>query len=218
MLLSYPAIYNDKFGKEETYIHNDGRHLWMNVRSILFRGKMLDDWGPVDKTTEDVPDSFTFNRNELCEFSLIFSVPLTIVHYSQHTNLALRINIEIGGVNERGLITYVRLRLSCEIDLIEYHSRKSYEWFEDALNDLQAQLPTEYLLCTCINCAYSDYSPAGHGMFGCLACFRDCKDEYLKRKGKAAFFDLQDAITEVVQEIHVCPEFERRKPSTGYRG
>lgn len=218
MLLSYPATYRDTFGEEETYIHNDGRHLWMSIRGVLFHSKMLDDWTPINKRQRNIFESFKMDRDESRKFALTFHAPIHVISHLQIISADLCIQIELGEATERGLITYERVQLSLRIDEISYQSRGSYGWFEDALNDLQVQLPKEVLIHTCINCAYSDYNPAGYGMFGCLACFRDCKDAYLSREGKAAFFDLKDAITELVQEIHICPEFEPRKPGTGYRG
>jgi len=29
---------------------------------------------------------------------------------------------------------------------------------------------------------FSDYSPYGHGLFGCMMCFRNLKEEYVKVK------------------------------------
>jgi hypothetical protein len=90
--------------------------------------------------------------------------------------------------------------------------------FRDELLDLQKQLPPDTYLKTCINCAFSDYSPAGHGCFGGLACFRDNKAGYAAVASKWDLFRIWNSMTEFVQETHVCPEFERRRPNTGYRG
>jgi hypothetical protein len=91
-------------------------------------------------------------------------------------------------------------------------------WFEDELLDLQRQLPPGAYLKACINCAYSDYNPYGHGMFGCLACFRGNKAGYWAVGGKRDLLLVRDTMTEYVQETYLCPEFERRHPGTGYRG
>jgi hypothetical protein len=62
------------------------------------------------------------------------------------------------------------------------------------------------------------YSPYGHGLFGGLACFRGNKAGYRAVTGKDDLFAVWDTMTEFVQETHLCPEFERRVPGTGYRG
>jgi hypothetical protein len=70
----------------------------------------------------------------------------------------------------------------------------------------------------CINCAFSDYSPCGHGLFGGLACFRDNKQAYLSVQTKRDLFEIWSTMTEFVQETFLCSEFERRAPGAGYRG
>ena len=74
------------------------------------------------------------------------------------------------------------------------------------------------LMKACINCAFSDYSPVGHGLFGGLACFRGNKAGYRGVTSKGGLFKIWDTMTEFVQETYLCPEFEKRAPGTGYRG
>jgi hypothetical protein len=76
--------------------------------------------------------------------------------------------------------------------------------------DVQGQLPPGTHLRVCITCAYSDYSPAGHGLFGGLACFRGNKAEYLAVRSKADLFRVWGTMTGFVQETYLCPEFDRR--------
>ena len=91
-------------------------------------------------------------------------------------------------------------------------------WFEGEMLDLQRQLPSDCFLKACINCAFSDYSPYGHSLFGWLACFRNNKIGYRDVSCKDVLFDVWDTMTEFVPETHLCPEFEKRMPGTGYRG
>ena len=70
----------------------------------------------------------------------------------------------------------------------------------------------------CFCCAFSDYHPVGNGLFGDLACFRNKKQAYLAIRNKYELMDLWLAHIEDVQETYYCPEFERRKRGTGYRG
>jgi hypothetical protein len=79
-------------------------------------------------------------------------------------------------------------------------------------------MPAGTYLKTCINCAFSDYSPSGHGLFGGLACFRDNKTGYRAVRTKRDLFGIWITMTGFVQETFLCPEFERRSPGTGYRG
>jgi hypothetical protein len=70
----------------------------------------------------------------------------------------------------------------------------------------------------CFGCGLSDYSPLGHPLFGGLSCFRDNEIGYRSVRTKADLFRIWETRTELVQETHLCPRFERRKPGTGYRG
>ena len=89
---------------------------------------------------------------------------------------------------------------------------------EPVLNDPQAQLPEAVFIKACINCLYSDYSLYGHGLFGCMMCFRNLKADYLKVTTKKDFWSVHGRQDRFVQETYLCPEFERRIPGTGYRG
>jgi hypothetical protein len=60
--------------------------------------------------------------------------------------------------------------------------------------------------------------PSGHGLFGGLAGFRDNKAGYKVVQSERDLFGIWGTTTEFVQEIDLCPEFERRIPGTGYRG
>jgi hypothetical protein len=109
------------------------------------------------------------------------------------------------------------LRLRLHIKEHEYLSSGKTGWFEDELLDLARQLPAGTYLKACINCAFSDYSPYGHGLFGGLACFRNSKQEYRQVKSKGDLFQIWEKNAGFVQETYLCPEFERRTRA-GYRG
>jgi hypothetical protein len=74
---------------------------------------------------------------------------------------------------------------------------------------------TELALNTCWNCAFADYNPIGSGSFGGLACFRNIKEAYRKVQNKRDLMNLWEKRTEYVQEIYLCPEFEKRQPGVG---
>ncbi|HJZ54297.1 MAG TPA: DUF6304 family protein [Gemmataceae bacterium] len=104
-----------------------------------------------------------------------------------------------------------------------YSSNGKSGWFEDEMLDVQRKLLPGTFMKACINCAFSDYSPYGHGLFGNMICFRANKAGYLALPSgedfsKDAYFDVLRTVSETVQETHLCPEFERRKPGIGYRG
>ncbi len=90
--------------------------------------------------------------------------------------------------------------------------------FEYELLEIQAALPDDVFLIACINCAFSDYSVYGQGLFGTMLCFRNNKAAYLAVRDKDEYMAIMDDYAEIVQETYLCPEFERRTPGTGYRG
>ncbi len=52
-----------------------------------------------------------------------------------------------------------------------------------------------------------------------MMCFRHNKAAYLAVRDKWDLFRLTDEVQpEYIQEFHLCPEFEGRRPGTGYRG
>ncbi len=110
------------------------------------------------------------------------------------------------------------LRIVLEFDGQQFAGSGTSGWFEDELLSIQAQLSEGVFIKSCINCLYSDYSPAGHGLFGGMMCFRNLKGEYRKVKSKQDFWALYGRQDRYVQETYLCPEFERRIPGTGYRG
>ncbi len=120
-------------------------------------------------------------------------------------------------VRDPGTFDRVRLELSV-MGKVYKSSGKSGGWFEDELLEIQVALPESTYMKACINCTFSDYAPAGNGMFGCMACFRDNKAGYLAVRNKSDLYRIWDTKTEWVQETYLCSEFERRVPGTGYRG
>ena len=214
----YPAIYRDDRGEERTVIRNDGQRLWMTVRGVTFADVSPDGFEPIEGTDSDALTAFTFNRNELCGCEIEYDVPQPMVDRGQPANATLHVRLKLGLPAERGWLDHVTLILSLSYNGETYSGTGKSGWFEDELLEIQAVLPEGVYLKTCTHCAYSDYSPYGHGLFGGMACFRDNKAEYLKISGKHGIFRIWDTHTENVQETYHCPEFERRIPGSGYRG
>jgi hypothetical protein len=94
--------------------------------------------------------------------------------------------------------------------------RSEYYSFDEQLEELKRLLPTDSCLEICWNCAFSDYSPMGNDVFGDLACYRDNKRQYLRVRSKHDLLKVPPTMS--VQETHLCPEFQKRKPCTGHRG
>ena len=218
MLVVYPTKYRDRFGEETTTIENDGAMLRMVVRGIEFTGRMFDDWEPSTTAPSPQLTNFPLNRGELCSYTLECEIPVSVVKAGQTTQAILRVHLELGEPHANGGVDREGLKLALGINSQSYESSGKSGWFEDELVDIQAMLPADDHMKCCFTCAYSDYSPAGHGLFGGLICFRNHKREYLSLAGKQAVFQLIEKTKEIVQETYLCPEFEKRVSGTGYRG
>jgi len=218
MLATYPATYRDRFGEEATTIENDGTTLRMVVRGVEFTGRMFDDWEPSTTASSLQLTSFPLNRGELCSYTLNCEIPIPLVKADQTTLVILHVHLELGEPRANGGVDREDLKLGLVVAGQSFELSGQHGFFEDALNDIQAKLPAGAYMKCCFTCAFSDYSPAGQGLFGGLICFRYHKQEYRSFTGKPDFFHLIEKTKEIVQETYLCPEFEKRVPGTGYRG
>jgi hypothetical protein len=218
---SYEAVYRDTQGEIHTTLANDRKTLKMRLGAVEFAGDDLDAFEAVGQPGQDALSRFTLDANgSLCAFSLDFAIPVLILAGAGEERGQLGVHLEVGRPRPapRGGVLDETLRLELAVGGRSFSSRGASGWFEDELLDIQRALPDGWRLKMCFGCAFSDYSPAGHGLFGGLACFRGNKTAYLAVKSKADFWPVLKTMTERVQETHLCPEFEVRKPGTGYRG
>jgi hypothetical protein len=216
--VTYPARYTDRHGEERTTIVNDGESLTIVVRGVRFRGSDFDCFEPLGVSDPAELSSFRFLRGSLGFCTIEADVPLPLVTPARLVDGLLTFELTLGEPLPTNQMDPNRLKLVLVVNERTYASRGTSGWFEGEMLDLQRQLPAGTFMRACINCAFSDYSPYGHGLFGCLACFRGNKVGYRAVAGKDDLFDVWDTMTEYVQEPHLCPEFERREPGTGYRG
>ncbi len=217
MVWIYPAKYRDKSGEVLTAIENDGRTLRMVVRGVEFSGPDFD--GMEVTRGQNVADLslFTLQRGELCSCVIECEIPIP-VGGAEITQGVLRVRLELGNPRSEGGLDGEDLRLELTLGNSSFKSSGSSGWFEDELLEIQRQLPNGVFLKACINCDFSDYSPGGHGLFGCLACFRGNKEGYRRVTSKHGLLQIWGTLTEYVQETYLCPEFEKRLPGRGYRG
>ena len=221
MVSVYPAQYHDAQGDEQTQIENDGKQLRFMARGATFIGDDFDLFEPTLSPSDPRLASFTFNRSELCAYRLEWVMPLPVVVERDVVAGRLWAQLELGSPRPDGTrrIDHESLRLCLSFgETVICSKGTSGGWFEDELRDIQGMLPSGVYFTSCFSCAFSDYSPVGHGLFGCLACFRDNKGAYLQIKSKYDLFAVWDTMTEFVQETYCCPEFQRRQPGAGYRG
>ena len=220
---TYPAWYKDRFSEERTTILDDGEALSMVVRGVRFSGRDFDAFEPEGATDPALLESFTFLHGSLCFCVVEADIALPVVTPTGAVDGLLTFELELGEPLLTGQMDRERLILRLAVNGQTHSSDGKSGWFEDEMLDVQRKLPPGMFMKACINCAFSDYSPYGHGLFGNMICFRANKAGYLALPSgadfeKDAYFAVLDTVSEMVQETHLCPEFERRQPGTGYRG
>jgi hypothetical protein len=217
--VTYPAKYIDDFGEEIIQIYNNGKELTVEIRGIIFCGSDFDILKPIRSPSPELLNKFTlYLGKELCNCKIMCDIPINLRLGSVEISSTLTMSLVLGKPRPPRGIDKEELILELNYNDKKLVSLGKTGWFEDELLNLQEQLPADaYLLC-CFNCAFSDYHPVGHGLFGCMMCFRDNKEQYLAVDTKSDFLDIADTMTEFVQETYLCPEFRKRKPGTGYRG
>jgi Family of unknown function (DUF6304) len=223
MTTTYPARYKDRFGEEATTIQNDGETLTIVVRGVRFQGNDFDSFEPQGVSDPAQLPSFTFLHGSLCFCVIEADISVPVVTPTGIVDGLLTFQLELGEPLPTGQMDRERLKLCLKVNDRPYFSEGKSGWFEDEMLDLQGKLPPGTFMKACINCAFSDYSPYGHGLFGNLICFRANKKGYLglpsgEDFSKDAYFDVMETVSEMFQETYLCPEFEKRVPGTGYRG
>ncbi|QDT94310.1 DUF6304 family protein [Gimesia algae] len=208
--------YTDRIGTIVGTMTNDGADIRINLDGWEFVGKMFDDMEPVQSVC--LPDRFLIHQDSLVDCDFEFIIPVLVNDRNQLIKVDLSVHFELGKPNDRGGIDKEGFQIALEYNAIKYVSSGRLEDMEDKLLKIQKQLPDGLFIQACINCLYSDYSPYGNGVFGCMMCFRNLKQEYLQVKSKEEFFHIHDHFERQVQETWLCDEFERRVPGTGYRG
>lgn len=216
----YPATYHDRQGEEATTIANDGKTLRMVVRGVEFTGESFDFFEHCLDPGDPALASFSLHGRDLCSCVIECDMPMQVAVGNETLDSNLHMRLDLGDPRpggDRG-IDREELLLNLTIAGKSFSSCGQHGWFENELLEIQAALPGGMYMKCCTTCAFSDYSPYGNGMFGCMACFRDNNAAYRAVKGKASLFAIWDTLSGFVQETYLCPEYERRKPGSGYRG
>ena len=213
----YNATYSDAHGSEMTTIDNDGETLSLSLRGVEFVGADFDALEPKGAAPEQLRP-FRLNQGCLCSCRIECRIPVPVYDQGSLRDGALMVALTLGDPTGNGGLDQEQLRIVLEYGGHRIAGPGTSGWFEDELLAIQAQLPEGVFVKACINCQYSDYSPAGHGLFGSMMCFRNLKAEYLEIDTKQEFWSIHGRQERFVQETYLCPEFERRIPGTGYRG
>ena len=152
-------------------------------------------------------------NDSLCNCTIEYEIPVPVVLENGTTISALLVaRLKLGLQAANGGLDEETLQLTLILQDGTYTSPGNSGWFEDELLGLSATLPDGAYLKACINCGLSGYSPGGDGLFGCMICFREHKDEYHRVNSKSDFFKLLATIPKpsFVQETFLCSDFEKR--------
>jgi hypothetical protein len=214
----YPTTFTDRRGIAATTIRNDGANLSILLRGVQFSGPDFDTLEPDPSAPRTALSNFTlssFGCLSGCVFDIDIETAVLVGGEEQKEILAT--HLELGEPTASGGLDRESLRLSLRVNSTEYSSDGTTGFFESELLSLQRRMPPGIGLKMCFTCAHSDYHPVGHGLFGGMACFRNCKAEYSRVQSKGDLFGLWDQ-SEKVQETYLCSDFNIRRPNTGYRG
>lgn len=207
------AIFRDQRGEEHIVFHTTGTALSTTIRGVECAGSDFDSLTPASGT-----ELFDLSHGDICGCSFTILIPVRLLAPEGLRHVELRAEVVLGLPTERGGLDREGIQVGLHQPEFSIRSRGDSGWFEDELLSLSAQLPDHFLLQCCITCGLSDYSPYGHGAFGCLACFRDAAEDYRLVCSKGGIFQIWGRLTEYVQETHYCSHYETRPKGRGYRG
>lgn len=218
---SFPGTYADTGGVENIEWHvlptrrrspwqGPGYEFRTRIRGVECSSYDFDGIGPDDvDAAVAVWLDVDLQHGDLTEYVVTGDLPLTVEIHGEAAQAVVAFELD---TRHGSRSTCLRLRFQSH----GLHGEVIDEWFEDGLRKLEGELaPGGVALRCCVTCLYSDYSPGGHGLMG-MSCHRGAKEQYLAVEFKADYWPVP--VTEDVMETHLCPEYERRIPGTGYRG
>ena len=217
MASTWPGYYTDSRGRDAIVMKAKGASLSAEIRGVTFTGSDFDNLQP--PASIDGTAAFATHYGMLTDYELAWEMPVQVVRGGTELAATLRCQLVLASPTAAGSRAVEELTLSLSVPGDEpVAGARPYGFFEDALADIQRQLPPGTVLKACVSCALSDYHPAGSGLSGSLACFRNNKTAYLEVSGKNELLQVWDTRTEFVRETHLCPDYARRGAHAGYRG
>ncbi len=205
----FKAIYTDKFGTEKSEFYSNGSELKIELRGIEFRGNCFEVLeGKMEKEKfeyVEFKDEKEIGDLTNCKFNL--EIPITITKGEREITKLLETEVQLAKSEDSGIL----MKIESEINPIS--TSKRFGYFEDALIDIQNQMPNDEKIKTCLSCKFSHYSPYGNGMFGYLFCFKKIKEKTNQIQDKDSLFDVWELAGKEenlfnVQETFVCEEHE----------
>lgn len=213
---TYPAIFTDRFGTEQTEILSDGSCMYLTLRGIDFEGSDFEALsGIIDDSKFDYV-KYEDGSGDITHFALTVTLPLVLFDkLTQSTSTEkLKVYVVVGKLTTIDGLDSEITSLSLSTSFGNFSFDKKLEWMEDALIGLQNKLPDHIYLKNCLSCKFSNYHPVGNGMFGAMCCFKNYKAEVELLTSKYDLMDLwtaeriQDKSLFFVQETFVCPDHQ----------
>lgn len=189
-----------------------GFELSTRIRGVHFSGLSFDTLDPDDDHSPSVV-GLRVNAGGLHECVLTGALPCVVEIDGELVTTAIDFRLDLTANALANVAAPANLQLSLSVGT--YRLAVVDDWFEGGMLKVEAALPENMRLRSCVTCLYSDYSPGGHGLIGIL-CHRDAKAQYLAVRSKLDYWSVP--VTEEVLETYLCGEYQRRVPGTGYRG
>ncbi|MCT4615593.1 MAG: DUF6304 family protein [Marinifilaceae bacterium] len=202
----YKTVYRDKFGSETSEMESNGSELKITLREINFTGRCFEllEGEKIESKFEYDNTANSENIGDLtnCEFEI--KIPIKI-WAGKIDAVDIKANIRIGNLDNYGVLLTMNSILYGDL------KSKRHDFFEDALIEIQEQLPETATIQTCLSCKYSHYHPLGNSMFGGLFCFKANKAKANQIYDKESLLNLYEAsqkdfIGIPVQETFDCSE------------
>jgi hypothetical protein len=180
MQSTFEAIYEDKEGQIKTSLLLKNKKFILKFDNFEFISDMLDDFSP-NIPIENLPKRFMIDQYQcLNEYKLQFSVPLKIIKL-QKIQEEIESTLQIR-INQKSNPPQQTLQLILDIDQEKKQYKGDGDFFEFALQQIQAQMHENYHLKCCFACAFSDYSVYGQGFWGTMLCYKNNKIKNLTMK------------------------------------
>ncbi|MFC9325692.1 DUF6304 family protein [Kitasatospora sp. NPDC057015] len=199
--LTAVATVTDRWGETQGTLENDGQLLRLEFRGNRYEGRSPDALELVGAPARTAEPPETDRFNELRAYVLTWQTPVDVRIGGEVEKLPMTVRFTSTG-GDHG----VSLGLSLpEGDV----GTERVGDLESALLDLRKGAREHgAAVQACATCSLSEYSPAGFGFMGDLACFRNTREEIRAARGKQDVFDLWEARAGLVQEIFSCSDFE----------
>ena len=204
--MPWPGTYRDAHGEAPIVLESDGHALRVVVRGVVFDGRGFDDLEPVDVEAARRA-ALTIAGSCLCACTIECAIPIGVATPEGIEEAIVHTEVILGVPKANGALDREEVRVTLRHRDLVLTSPRGYGWYDEALASVSRQLPGGYRLRICDACALSDYNPAGSQMFGTLHCFRRCKPQFRAATTKQDMWPILEH-AELVQETHVCDEFE----------